>query len=380
MIIARYLAKQILQMTVALTFVLLAVAVLIRLLNYLGDATEGNIDPSVLLLLMSYRLPEFVQLILPLALMLSVLLAYGRMYADNEMTVLIASGLSKIRLLMYTLISASVVIVLIAYLSLSLTPKGLLNSENLLEQQKDLNEFDVMVPGIFQDISNGARTTYAENIEDNVIENVFMHETESDRLIVSSSASLSQGEAIQGDDQNQGQAQNQDRLVIFAEGSLSEGMSTGDAYSVTNFGELAIRIPQREISIDLVIEEKAMNTRELFAEKSNATTAELQWRLSLILIIPIICLLAVPLSKVNPRQGRFAKLAPAVFIYIIYFALLLASRDWLADGVLPAVIGLWWVHILFIGLGVLMFQEKMPQLFDLIPSKPHLKPEDKSHA
>ncbi|MDG2091423.1 MAG: LPS export ABC transporter permease LptF [Gammaproteobacteria bacterium] len=378
MIIARYLAKQILQLTVALTFVLLAVAVLIRLLNYLGEATEGNIDPSVLLLLMSYRLPEFVQLILPLALMLSVLLAYGRMYADNEMTVLIASGLSKIRLLMYTLISASVVIVLIAYLSLSLTPKGLLNSESLLEQQKDLNEFDVMVPGIFQDISNGARTTYAENIEDNVIENVFMHETESDRLIVSNSASLSLGEVIQGDDQSQ--AQNQDRLVIFVEGSLSEGMATGEAYSVTNFGELAIRIPQREISIDLVIEEQAMNTRELFAEKSNATTAELQWRLSLILIIPIICLLAVPLSKVNPRQGRFAKLAPAVFIYIIYFALLLASRDWLADGVLPAVIGLWWVHILFIGLGVLMFQEKMPQLFDLISSKPQIKPEDKSNA
>ena len=269
MIIARYLTKQILQLTAALTFVLLAVAVLIRLLNYLGDATEGNIDPSVLLLLMSYRLPEFVQLILPLALLLAVLLAYGRMYADNEMTVLVASGLSKIRLLVYTLISASVVIVLIAYLSLSLTPKGLLNSENLLEQQKDLNEFDVMVPGIFQDISNGARTTYAENIEDNEIENVFMHETESDRLIVADSASLSQSEAAEGEDQVQGQGQ--ERLVIFADGSLSEGMATGEFYSVTNFGELAIRLPQREISIDLAIEEQAMNTRELFSEKSEPT-------------------------------------------------------------------------------------------------------------
>ncbi len=124
MIIPRYLAKQILQLTGALTFVLLAVAVLIRLLNYLSDASEGNIDPSVLLLLMSFRLPEFVQLILPLALLLAVLLAYGRMYADNEMTVLIASGVSKLRLLVYTLLSASVVVVLIAYLSLSLTPWG----------------------------------------------------------------------------------------------------------------------------------------------------------------------------------------------------------------------------------------------------------------
>ena len=378
MIIARYLAKQILQLTLALAFVLLAVAVLIRLLNYLGDATEGNIDPSVLLLLMSYRLPEYIQLILPLALMLGVLLAYGRMYADNEMTVLIASGLSKIRLLVYTLISASVVIVIIAYLSLSLTPKGLFNSENLLEQQKDLNEFDVMVPGIFQDISNGARTTYAENIDENVIENVFMHETESDRLIVAQSASLTESNEEESSNDLQTQAQN--RLVIFADGSLSEGMAAGESFSVSNFGELAIRIPQREISIDLAIEEQAMSTGELIAESSNATSAELQWRLSLILIIPVLCLLAVPLSKVDPRQGRFAKLAPAVLIYIIYFALLLASRDWLADGVLPPMLGLWWVHVLFIGFGVLMFQEKLPAMADLIHSKKPAQSEDESHA
>jgi lipopolysaccharide export system permease protein len=361
MIIARYLAKQILQLTAALTLVLLAVAVLIRLLNYLGDATEGNIDPSVLLLLMSYRLPEFVQLILPLALLLSILLAYGRMYADNEMTVLIASGLSKRRLLAYTLLSSSAIILLISYLSLSLTPWGLMNSETLLEQQKDLNEFDVMVPGIFQDISSGARTSYAENIEDNVIENVFMHETESDRLIVASSASLSQN-AESGDS---------DRLVVFAEGSLTEGMATESFYSVTSFGELAVRIPQREINIDLSQVEQTMNTTELWSSATNSGIAELQWRLSLILIVPVLCLLAVPLSKVNPRQGRFAKLAPAVLLYIIYFALLLASRDWLADGVLPAVVGLWWVHILFLGLGILMFQEKLPESLDFRLSKSH---------
>ncbi len=367
MIIARYLTKQILLLTSALTIVLLAVAVLIRLLNYLGDATEGNIDPSVLFLLMSYRLPEFVQLILPLALLLAVLLAYGRMYAENEMTVLIASGLSKLRLLAYTLLSASVVAVVIACLSLSLTPWGLMNSETLLEQQKDLNEFDVMVPGIFQDISNGARTTYAENIEGTEIENVFMHETEADRLIVADSASLVQVESLAGGLQEEGQ----ERQVVFADGSLTEGIATGSFFSVTNFGELAIRLPQREISIDLDLEEQAISTSDLFTTPNNATVAELQWRFSLIIIIPILCLLAVPLSKVNPRQGRFAKLAPAVLLYIIYFALLLASRDWLADGALPAVIGLWWVHVLFLVLGILMFQEKLPELFVLRRSKSH---------
>jgi len=124
------------------------------------------------------------------------------------------------------------------------------------------------------------------------------------------------------------------------------------------------------------------------ASMNNSTIAELQWRLSLILIIPILCLLAVPLSKVNPRQGRFAKLAPAVLLYIIYFALLLASRDWLADGLLPAVVGLWWVHAVFLALGLLMFQEKLPELFSFrrsaspakLDNKLDNKLDDKSHA
>lgn len=331
-------------MTAALSFVLLFVAVLVRLLNYLGDATEGELDPGILFLLMSFRLPEFIQLILPLALLLGILLAYGRMYAENEMTVLIASGVGKLTLLLYTQISALVVLVLVGILVFILTPWGLLNSSVLLEQQKDLNEFDIMVPGVFQDISSGARTTYTENIEDNQIREVFMHESGQDRLTVAESATLQEDES--------------GRLVVFSQGSLSEGMATGQDYSVTSFGEMAIRLPQRDINLDVVLEEKALSTRELLNSSDPVYMAEWQWRISLLLLIPILSLLAVPLSRVNPRQGRFAKLVPAILLYIGYFALLLASRDWVAQGVLPGFIGMWWVHGIFLILGILLFQGK----------------------
>src|SRR5687768_10635355 len=99
MIITRYINRQILQTTLALTLILLVVAVLGRLLNYLAQASRGELDPGVLMLLMSYRLPDFLQLILPLALLLGMLLALGRLYADNEMTVLVATGMSQRRLL-----------------------------------------------------------------------------------------------------------------------------------------------------------------------------------------------------------------------------------------------------------------------------------------
>lgn len=65
-------------------------------------------------------------------------------------------------------------------------------------------------------------------------------------------------------------------------------------------------------------------------------------------------LIAVPLSAVDPRQGRFGKMFPAILLYLGYFLLLLASRRVLADGKLPIELGLWWVHITMAIIGVVL--------------------------
>ena len=109
MIITRYICRQILQATAAITLVLMVVVVLGRMLNYLARASQGELDPDLLALVLTYRLPDFLQLILPLALLLGILLALGRLYADSEMTVLIATGMSQHRLLGITAVAAVIV-------------------------------------------------------------------------------------------------------------------------------------------------------------------------------------------------------------------------------------------------------------------------------
>lgn len=347
MIISRYLTRQILQVTAATTFILLAVVVLGRFLKYLAQASQGEIDPGVLLLLMSYRIPEFIQLILPLALLLSILLTYGRMYAENEMTVLSACGLSTRRLLGISLGSAAIIAAIIGVLSLKLTPWGLVHTDSLLEAQKELNEFDVMIPGLFQNISRGRRTTYTEDIVDEEMQNVFMYESETGRVTVADTAIPSE------DDEGR-------RFVLFGEGSVTENNPGDKGYLLTRFNEMGVRIPAREININVAMEERGMTTGTLWRSDDPALAAELQWRLSLVLLAPILTLMAVPLSRVSPRQGRFAKLVPAVLLYILYFGLLLVSRDLLAAGSLPGMVGLWWVHGVFLVLGLLLVGGRMP--------------------
>lgn len=352
MIITRYLTRQILQVTAALSLILLVVAVLGRLLKYLAQASQGELDPGVLFLLMGYRLPDFLQLILPIALLLGILLAYGRMYADSEMTVLVACGVDQRRLLRVTLLSAGIVALLTASLSLYLTPRSMVSTSNLLEAQKNLSEFDLLVPGLFQDINRGARTTYAERIDARGMHEVFMHESAGNRVIVAETA-------VPLEDAGG------ERFILFRNGSVTQGVSGEEGYTLTRFSELGVRLPPRQLSFEAALEEQAMGNRALLAAGQPQHVAELQWRLSLALFIPVLALLAVPLSKVSPRQGRFARLVPAVLLYLAYFGLLLICREQVARGNLPGWLGLWWVHGLFLALGWALFTERLStELFD----------------
>jgi lipopolysaccharide export system permease protein len=350
MIITRYLTRQVLQTTAALTFILLIAVVLGRLLNYLAAAAQGELDPAVLALLMSYRIPGFLQLILPFALLIGILLAYGRMYAESEMTVLTACGIGPGRLLKVTLVPTLAVTLLVAALALWATPRGVVSMATLIEAQKNLNEFDVMVPGLFQNISNGARTTYSESISGDEMRGVFMHQAEGNRVIFAESATPIEDASGR-------------RFIQFHNGSFTDGEPGTDSFELSTFNEVGFALPQRNLSFaGLVLEEQALATGALLQASEPAQVAELQWRISLVLLIPVMALLAVPLSCVSPREGRFARIVPALLLYLFYFGLLLAARDWIADGKLPAVLGLWWIHALFAVFAWALFTGRVPQL------------------
>ena len=93
-------------------------------------------------------------------------------------------------------------------------------------------------------------------------------------------------------------------------------------------------------------------TMELLSDDSIEARAELQWRIAIPLSIPFLVLIAVPLSSVDPRQGRFGKMFPAILLYLGYFLLLLASRRVLEDGKIPIQLGLWWVHGIMLIIGI----------------------------
>ena len=92
----------------------------------------------------------------------------------------------------------------------------------------------------------------------------------------------------------------------------------------------------------------AMPTEALLASEDLKYQATLQWRLSMPLLVLVVAILAVPLSKTNPRQGRYMKMIPAILLYFIYLASLTFAKSAVEDGRLPVAIGIWWVHGIFL--------------------------------
>jgi len=332
----------------AVTSVLLLVVMSGRLIKYLAEAAAKGFPADMLLGVMAYRLPGFLELILPLGFFLGILMAYGRLYLDSEMTVLSACGMSMRRLVVITLIPASIVTVAVAFLSLDFSPRGERAAQTLYDEQRNRTEFDLLTPGRFQLLGKSGQVAYTESLSDGSrrMHNVFISQPERKASGETDLVLLAAESGYQHVDENTGS-----HFLVMENGYRYDGEPGTADYRVTSYDKYAIKLPTPE-PIVRSLNSEMKPTLELFESSSPEDIAQLQWRISLPLLVPIIALIAVPLSRVNPRQGRYMRLLPSIFLYLGYVMLLSVARSAVGDEKIPTWLGLWWIHLLFLGIGL----------------------------
>jgi len=153
LILFRYFAREIFVTMFVVLAIVLVISMGWRFSGYLDRAAAGMMTQEVLFALMAYRLPGFLEIILPVSFFLAVMLTYGRLYVDHEMIVLQSCGMSPGRLMTMTLAMSVVVMLITAATTLWIKPLGERQVEALLQGQKNLTEFDTLVPGRFQSLS-----------------------------------------------------------------------------------------------------------------------------------------------------------------------------------------------------------------------------------
>jgi len=355
MIIFRYLSKEIFAALSAITGILLLIFISNEFVRYLTRAATGKFSGSTALQLIIIEIPHLLGILLPLGLFLGILFAYSRLYTDNEMTVLYACGLSRLKLLGLTLPVTGVVITVVALLSLWFTPHLLVYRERLLAESGTAMELETTLPGRFQENNNGQQIFYVESMTPDHMhmQNIFMaqsgdiknNKNTPDNPAITPWIILTAANGYQTVDKKTG-----DRFFVATQGNRYQGVPGSKDFQIIQFGEYRARI-EKHIA-DISGEQDAMSTFALLYDKKDRVDAasELQWRFSAPLSALLLALLAVPLSRVKPRQGKYAALLPAILIYIIYANLILVGRNWIEQGHISPALGLWWIHgLMFLG-------------------------------
>ena len=89
---------------------------------FLSYAVDGDITASVVIDLLLLRTMSALNMMLPFALYIAVLISFGRLYKDNEMTALAASGVS-INRVSYTIMGLGLFFALVvAVIALWISP------------------------------------------------------------------------------------------------------------------------------------------------------------------------------------------------------------------------------------------------------------------
>ncbi|MCW8398533.1 LPS export ABC transporter permease LptF [Legionella sp. PATHC038] len=358
MIIFRYLAKEVFLTLIALTSILVLIFLSNQLIQYLNRAASGNIPGVIIMKLMMLELPTLLSLLVPLGFYIAMLLAYGRLYAESEMTVLRACGYGPNQLLKHSFIMATVVGIIVAVIMIWGSPLIYIERAKLLRTTGIKTLVQTIMPGRFHAINEGQEVFYVQSMsrDHTKAEQVFLAKRSSVNNqirwdILWADQAFAETDAKTGED-----------YIILQKGKEYQGIPGQADYQVAEFGQYKARLPHPVVNTSEDL--RTMSTTSLlpFNNEDPAKVAELQWRLSVPIMVFTLTLIAVPLSRINPRSGKYAKLFPAIIIYILYANLLFIARDAMVSGKMPQWIGLWWVHLIVVAFGLFLIGRNQAKL------------------
>ncbi|MCW8333238.1 LPS export ABC transporter permease LptF [Vibrio sp. SCSIO 43135] len=345
MIIVRYLIRETLKSQFAIFFVLFLVFLSQKFIRVLAEASDGEIPARMILSIVSLNMPAMGLLMLPLSLYIGILLTFGRLYAESEITVMNATGIGNKFLVRAALYLAVITGCVAAFNSFWLAPWSQDKEAQLMEQLASENSVDLLQKGSFQRTPDGSSVVFIDDIEGKQLKNVFVAQLRPRDSILPSVMFSNYGDVKETSDGRQ--------VITMYEGTRYEGVPTRVDYRITDFDEYEGLIGQRSVK-EKGRDWEAIPTLALLSNPDPRAQAELQWRISLVLCIPLLTMLVVPLSAVNPRQGRFAKMGPAILIYLAYFLSISATKSAIEDGSIPIIVGMWPINaaLLLAAIGV----------------------------
>jgi lipopolysaccharide export system permease protein len=357
-IISRYLIKEVVYTLIGVTTVLFTIFLSKVLVDLYSMAASGNLQVKAILTTLGLQSIANLVFVLPLSFYIAILLAFNRLYRDNEMVVLEACGISQWQVLRAVLGLAVVFALIVATLSLYVVPWSESQTEMISKKAKQRSTLESLSAGRFKELTKGEGVVYVQEYDSAALrmKKVFMqhrvkHKNSLDESIISATSGYRTVDKETGD-----------QFLVLENGFRYEEMGKSGQTAVMQFEKHGVRVEEDVNNPKIELHQHSMPTLALLQRGTGADNAEFQWRVSTPLLIIVLTMLGIPLSRTSPRQGRYVKLALALLIYIIYNNMLNVSRAWLNHQTVSVWVGMWWVHVLGLLLALALLIDWKPML------------------
>jgi lipopolysaccharide export system permease protein len=326
---------------VGVTLIALALLLVNQVGSVLARAAQLQYQKSFVLELIGLGAAQNVAIILPFGLILGIVLAFGRLYHDSEMAAAQACGVGVGRVAMAVWLLALPVTLLIAWLNFDLAPRAATAEANMRNEALRAAAAAPLEPGTFRTFGGGRIVIYARAAEPNGdLTDVFVRRTEgAEGAVLETTVARRAHYSITSDGESES--------ITLYDGERVEGTPGNNRYRIMHFEQqqIPVRTPESTARVARLDE---MKTLDLIGARDPKQLAELHWRIGVPIMTLVLTMLAIPLGRLRPRQGRYAHAWIAILMFALYANLALAGRTWLSRGLTPSALGLWWVHGVFV--------------------------------
>ncbi len=343
MLIDRYLARELLRPVIGIFVFLTVVVFVFYASRLLGRAAVEGLPTGVVATMAMLRLGLYLDVLVPIALLLGTVIGLGRLQAAHEITALASVGAGRWRAVKAVLVLITALALLVAAASILFRPwayERLYSLEEALAAELDLSRVET---GRFQ-VGDEHWLIYAENRSETGLEEVMVRQRADEISGLIRAQNLRQTAADDG----------QIRLIF-----------EGDVHSYTMASAGQPDIVARFDRFDMVLNldeppgreriRRALPTASLFNDPSPDEMAELQWRLSGPVTVLALGMAGLALSRINPRSGRSSRVLSATLLGTLYFSTLGVVINWLENAEFPVFPGALIVPIIVLSVVALRY-------------------------
>ena len=344
-ILIGYLAREIFKTCVATVLVLYIIFISNALGRELADVADGDVPPQALLAVMLSQSVNILSMLLPIGIFCGIIFTFGRMYKDHEIVVMNACGIGYRDFYKPVVIVLLPMFLLSSYFSLVLYAQIRGQAQVAIDEGGNQHEFRLIKAGQFNKAKGGDGVFYMESISEDKLElqEVILSQTSPDATIMEVAKS---GRQTIYDETG-------DLFLVLGPGQRIEGVAGQKNFKILEYEQHGILIQKKNKPAGKV-HSLEKTVAELWSSRRMSDRIELQWRIAIPVLLVTLAFIAVPLSHISPRQGRFGKVGYALVVYLVYLNLIASTRAQLEKGVVPMVINFWWVHLVFIAFGAVL--------------------------